>query len=278
MRDEWREIIAAAIEREADEILDEVNSDPSLKDVQAPEEIHDKLFEQIREYEKQKIYDQLTEEDRELIQLGKVYKKKRTIGRYVVVALAVVAVLALGSVSMGEGESIPEVISRIFAGREQEVIDFGEESLFTYNEEGEVFEKIEKTFGILPVKLAYLPENTVFYEGTFSADMQSANLIYEIQNQSSIIYVIWPDYRKGTIGTDVEDKKIKEYLIQVDDVDVNVKQYVVEETGNYKWSVRFIYNDVLYFLRITNMEQDEVEKIVNNLHFFKQGKAKEMEK
>ena len=75
MRDEWREIIAAAIEREADEILDEVNSDPSLKDVQAPEEIHDKLFEQIREYEKQKIYDQLTEEDRELIQLGKVSSK-----------------------------------------------------------------------------------------------------------------------------------------------------------------------------------------------------------
>ncbi|MBP3462735.1 MAG: hypothetical protein J6J72_03965, partial [Tyzzerella sp.] len=73
MHNEWKEIIEAEMEREAERIMEEVNSDPSLKDVKAPADLRDALFQQIQEYEKQKIYDQLTDEDRELIQLGKCY-------------------------------------------------------------------------------------------------------------------------------------------------------------------------------------------------------------
>ena len=37
--------------READLIMKEVDSDPSLKDVVAPEEIYDNLMQQIHDYE-----------------------------------------------------------------------------------------------------------------------------------------------------------------------------------------------------------------------------------
>ena len=269
MHNEWKEIIEAEMEREAERIMEEVNSDPSLKDVKAPADLRDALFQQIQEYEKQKIYDQLTDEDRELIQLGKCYKKQRKLGRYLVVAMAVVFVLAMGSVSMGEGEKISKVISRLFAGREQTVSNSGETTPSVYDTEAEIFEKVEETYGFQPVKMMYLPSKAVFYEGVFCADMQGVNLVYETNHNTSIIYIIRPDYRKSSIGTDIEDEKVQEYQMTVNDVEITVTKYFIKESGKSKWAACFVYEDVLYLLRITDIEQDEMEKVINNLHFFK---------
>ena len=41
--------IQEEMDREADLIMEEVNSDPSMKDVVAPEVIRERLFEQIRD-------------------------------------------------------------------------------------------------------------------------------------------------------------------------------------------------------------------------------------
>ena len=267
MHDEWREIIATAMESEAEKILDEVNAEPSLKDVQVPEDIHDKLFEQIREYEKQKIYDQLTEEDRELIQLGKVYKKKRKIGRYVAVAMAVVAALALGNVSMGEGESIPDVISRIFAGREQLVTDTGETDVCVYDNEAEIYEDLEELYDFCPVRLEYLPEHIVYQEASLGKEIQYANIIYGVKDKANITYAIWLSYRNNSHGVDIEDKKLYEYQLLIEGVEIVLTEYLIEESGEHKWSAQFVYEDVLYLLRMTGIEQTEVEKIINNLHF-----------
>ena len=269
MHDEWRELIDAEMEREAEEIMKEVNSDPALKDVEAPADLRDALFKQIQEYEKQKIYDQLTEEDRELIQLGKCYKKQRKLGRYLVAMMAVVFMLAMGNVSMGHGKKISRVISKIFAGREQTRNDSGKTDPDVYNDEAEIREKIEEIYGFVPVRLMYLPQNTVFYEGTFCGEMQGVNLVYEIDEQSSLIYIIRPNYRESSIGTDIEDRKVQEYYMTVNDVKVLVTEYIIEESGAQKWAARFMYEDVLYLLRVTDIEQEELEKIINNLHFYK---------
>ena len=269
MHDEWRELIDAEMEKEAEEIMKEVNSDPALKDVEAPADLRDALFKQIQEYEKQKIYDQLTEEDRELIQLGKCYKKQRKLGRYLVAMMAVVFMLAMGNVSMGHGKNISRVISRLFAGREQTRNDSGKTDPDVYNDEAEIREKIEEIYGFVPVRLMYFPKDTSFYEGVLGKEIQGANLIYEMSNGSSLICIIRPDYRESSIGIDIEDKEMQEYHMNVNEVDVIVTEYIIEESGVQKWAARFVYEDVLYLLRVTDIEQEELEKIINNLHFFK---------
>lgn len=269
MHDEWKELIEAEMEREAEEIMEEVNSNPAIRDAQTPAGLRDALFQQIQEHEKQKIYDQLTEEDRELIQLGKCYKKQRKLGRYLVCAAAVVFLLAMGTVSLGEGEKISKVISRLFAGREQTVSNSGDTDPSIYNEEAEIREKIEETYGFNPVRLMYLPKDTTFYEGSFCGEMQGVNLIYEVNERSSLIYIIRPDYRTSSIGIDIEDEKVQEYQMTVNDVEVTVAEYIIEKSGTQKWTAHFEYEDVLYLLRVTDIEQKEMEKIVNNLHFYK---------
>lgn len=269
MNDEWKEIIGAEWEKEAEEIMAEVNADPAMKDVQAPPELREELYKKIRELEKQKIYDQLTEEDQELIRLGKSVKKQRKYGRYAWAAMAVIVFLTMGNVSVGAGKRISRVITKMFAGREQTRNDSGDTDSNVYDEEGEIREKIEETFGFDPVKLVYLPAETEFYEGIFGTDIQGASLIYEMSNGSSLIYVIKPNYREGSIGIDIEDEEIQKYHINVNDVDVAVTEYVIEESGTKKWIAQFVYEDVLYMIRVTNIDQKEMEKIVNNLHFFK---------
>lgn len=46
--EKFREILQESMNWEADRIMEKVNADPSLKDVVAPEEIHDKLMEEIK--------------------------------------------------------------------------------------------------------------------------------------------------------------------------------------------------------------------------------------
>lgn len=269
MNDEWKEIIGAEWEKEAEEIMAEVDADPAMKDVQAPPELREELYQKIRELEKQKIYDQLTEEDQELIKLGKCYKKQHKYGRYVFAAMAVIAFLTMGNVSVGAGKRISRVFTRLFAGREQTTSDSGDTKPSIYDDEAEIRQKIEDAFGFAPVKLVYLPEKTVFYEGVFGTEIQGASLIYEMHNGSSLIYVIKPNYREGSIGIDIEDREIQKYHMNVNDVDVSVTEYVIEESGTQKWMAQFVYEDVLYMIRVTDIDQKEMEKIVNNLHFFK---------
>ena len=114
MNSEWKELITQAMEREAEEIMAEVNSDPALKDVKAPEGMFDEFMQMVYEYEKQKVYDQLSEEDRKYLQIGKAYVKRRRLNRHIILVAAVVFVLAFGTVSFGEKKNLFDFILSLF--------------------------------------------------------------------------------------------------------------------------------------------------------------------
>ena len=267
MFDDWKNMLEEEMEREADLIMEEVNSDPSLRDVEAPPGMYEELMEQINEYERQRAYERLSDEDKEYMRLGKEYAKRRKNNQVLVLAVAVVAAFTLGTVSIGENQSIFSFMSRLFNGGEQVVIDSDEIEPVLYMDEDELYEEIENEYGFIPVKLGYLPKKTGFYEATFSKDIQTINMIYETSDETSLIYIIRPNYREASFGTVVEDKKIQEYQMVVEDVTVMVTEYQITESGEAKWSIHFEYEDVAYMIRILGMKQEDVERIVMNLLF-----------
>lgn len=266
--EELKQILQEEMKKEADLIMEKVNADPTLKDVKCPDSVRVKLFEQIRLYEQQKAYEQLSDEDKEFIRLGKVHKKRRKFSRYAVLAAALIAVLAFGTVSIGQKENIFKAISRIFAGEEQVVVDSDGIEPITFIEESEVYAEIEKRYGFTPVKLEYLPPKLSFVEAVLGSEIQGINIIYgRNKDTSDIIYIIRPNYREASFGTDIEDKKIQEYQLRVKDIDVMLTEYLIEDSGKNRWSVQFTYQDVQYLIRITDMNQEEVEKVINDLRF-----------
>lgn len=267
MRDEWKDLIEKEMMIDAERIMEEINADPAFKDVKAPEELHDRVFAQIREYEEQRLLEQLSDADKELLRLGKVYKRRRKWKKCLILVAAVVGVLTFGTVCIGEDESIFSVMSRIFDGEEETVVDSEDVEPIVCIEEDEAFKEIEEIYGFTPVKLRYLPNNTTFFESVFSEDMQNVHMVYEMNDEIRIIYIIRPNYRESSFGAVIEDEKIREYQMIVENVEITVVEYNIAEKEENKWAVSFAYENVQYLLRINNVSQEEVEKIINNLRF-----------
>lgn len=79
MDEEMKRFLQIKMDREAEEIMKEVENDPNAADLRAPDEIRDKLFSQIEDYKKEMAEKEMErkQEEKELIRLGRIYKKKQ---------------------------------------------------------------------------------------------------------------------------------------------------------------------------------------------------------
>lgn len=70
--DNLEKLLKAELEKEAGEIMEEMDSDESLQDVSFPEDLDEKMWSKIQEYEEQQeVYEKLSDTDKEAIRLGR---------------------------------------------------------------------------------------------------------------------------------------------------------------------------------------------------------------
>lgn len=70
--DNLGKLLKAKLEKEAGEIMEEMDSDESLQDISFPEDLDEKMWSKIQEYEEQqKAYEKLSDADKEAIRLGR---------------------------------------------------------------------------------------------------------------------------------------------------------------------------------------------------------------
>ena len=70
--DNLGKLLKAELEKEAGEIMEEMDSDESLQDVSFPEDLDEKMWSKIQEYEEQQeAYEKLSDTDKEAIRLGR---------------------------------------------------------------------------------------------------------------------------------------------------------------------------------------------------------------
>jgi hypothetical protein len=259
--------------READLIMKEVDSDPSLKDVVAPEEIYDNLMQQIHDYEAEQASknSQASEEEQELIRLGKLYKKKRSRRKYYVLLLAGVCVLAYGITSIGGGKKVFTEMKRMLGDKAQTVVNTqdGEGKVVerdTLNEE-EAYEQINEKFGFYPAKMHYVPEGMGFVEAVIEEELQSARLYYADSEEKTIQIRVLTQNRTGSIGSDIEDILMNEYEKEVNGKNITIKQYKVEDGQLTRWSVSFEHNGIQYSMLLMEIDEQEMNKVIENLYF-----------
>lgn len=259
--------------READLIMKEVDSDPSLSDVVAPDEIYDDLMQQIHEYEAEQANknSQASEEEQELIRLGKLYKKKRSRRKYFVLLLAGVVVLAYGITSIGGGKKVFTEMKRMLGDKDTYVkVDSGEGEKIDSEQittEEDAYDEIEEKLGFYPVRLYYLPEGMQFEEATVESEIQNARLYYSDNKDRILQFGIFTKNRTGSIGTDREDALLREYEQNVNGTIMNIKEYEVQDNHIARWSVAFEYKDIQYTIFLMGINEKEMNKIIENLYF-----------
>ena len=256
---------------EIESYMEEVDSQPDVAESPLPPELQAKIHQQIetRALAREKAeQERMSKEERELIRLGKIYRKRRKARKYVVLAAALVAVLALGITSIGGPEKIFETFEREVLGRERTGLDTDDSNEFVESvSEEEAYQRIEDEFGFLAVRMHYLPKEIKFLKAKTGGEIQGIEMFYGKDENVRIFYFIQPNYRMGSYGIDIEDEVIEEYSLGNGDLQILVKRYLVAEGNDNRWSGEFSYKNVHYSIMGIDMERDEFEKILKNLYF-----------
>lgn len=255
---------------DADNILAEVNADPEMADVHAPDEMEAALFACIDEYDMKKAHSNLSEEDRELIELGKAYKKSKKRRKYAAVASIALAGVLLSSVTaMGGPEKVIEVVRQIVLENERTYVDSQNERLEVLEgiTEEEAYVQIENEFGFAPVKMHYLSKGIDFQGYFLDEETQYVNMTYQGSENRTIVYEMISNYRTGSFGRDVEDILLEVFTKEVEKTKILIKHYIVEENQEERWVLEFSENSVYYFIQMYNLNEEEVNKIIENLYF-----------
>lgn len=270
MSKKWKYLLQKEMEQDAKSIMEEVNSDPSLKDVKAPDEIHEKLMQQIREHEGVSELHVLSAEEKELIRLGRVYQKRRRWNRYAVLAAAVICVLAMGITSLGGPERVIEAMKQMVGTRQQTQIDVEGEKLVNsgISTEEEAYQQIEDIFEIFPVRFYYVPDGMKFSEIVIEEETHNARLYYEKGSEKMLSCTMWFNYRPSSRGMDIEDTILEDYNIEVAGNAVSVKKYAIDGQDSARWKLDFQYQKVQYFVTMEGFTEEEANKTIKNLHFF----------
>ena len=255
---------------ETENFMKEVYADPEIANAPLPEGMRENILKGIREREEKKKNENvvpLTEEDRELIRLGKKYKKQIKLRKYFVIAAVLILGVAFGVTSMGGPEKVFESFKIFSFGRSQSQVnsDEGVEVVESITED-EIYQQLEDKLGFQPVRFIGFPEGVSFLEGCVGDDIQGAQLAYGIKDQAKMVYHIRPNYQISSWGKDIEDNLVEEYDLQVEEITIHVVRYRVENNTE-RWSAKFEHKDVNYSLLIMDSNQEEVEEILKNLYF-----------
>lgn len=243
--------------KETERFMEEVSRNPRAANAFPPESAFDELMEKIRKQD----------EERELIRLGRIYKKRRSMRKYLILAAALVLALALGITSMG-GEKISEIFRMNKYGRDQTKMD-SDDVIRPANAitEDEVYQEIEDAYGFYPVTFGYLPRNMEFQDAIFSDAIRQIAITYQGQEEQQMLCRIYLNYSEQAREIDMEDGIISIGSIQLPETTVTLKEQEIVGSRLPRCTVEFTYQNAHYIYTISGIEKEEVEKIVENLSF-----------
>ena len=272
------EIIREELQKEAEDIRETVeNSEGESLSEARKEKIRENLQDEIQAYEKEKVYEQLSQEDREALELGRQIQRerqedgKRRGGRRIWkialnLAAALVLVSVLGITSLGGPERIVEMMKRAVGEREVVQVDSDEDNLKIAEErEEEAYQARPAPPAPPPVRRARSLSGMVFSESVIDKKLQMAELYYRY-NEENVVYLINTSYAGSSWGQDTEDEVTDTYYEEREGTAIEIKEYQIEGENVKKYSANYKYKGVEYYL-IGTMDKEDFEIIIDNLYF-----------
>lgn len=285
--EQFKALLEKQMRREAEQIEEELENNPEIAGLSPDDSAKEKLYEKIEEYERQQAVRRLSPEDQEALRLGRQIQKekalerkntvdsksgsghgkKRFFKRLAGVAAVFVIVAAVGITGVGGPDRVMEVAQKLFGGREITRVNSDEEDILDSgeNEEEEAYQKIKEKLEIEPVRIANNSVGIDFKYMNIDVDLRVANMFYEKEGEI-VSYIINCSREDGVWAADIDDLLIQEYEYSLNKVRVLVQEYQILETKKEKYSAKFDYQDVHYQLTGI-MTKEEMEEILNNLHF-----------
>ena len=242
------------VTKEAEQIEKEVSSHTELDDLKVSDKMETSLFNKIQEYEYDKRF-------------KVVYHKKKR--RYLVIALAAVIVLVLGSAMTGVGSKSywKVILERVMGDASASVTNVEDmESQRTADlDEVGVYREINEKFGVTPVRLKYKPPGTVLNRCIMDETQNRIVLFYEYESEI-IRYTMYMNDTDSNKKKKDLDSLIDEYELKNNNVSIHVEEYTINNSSNRRYIAEFEYQGIQYQL-MGRMEKKEFDNILKNLFF-----------
>lgn len=290
---EMEDILKAELDREARAILAEIEADESLKDLTMPDEAEVELMQRIQKLEEEKAaQEKLSEKDKEALRLGREIqmqkenriegenkdsaeiggnvvafrkKKRRT---YLLVAVVAVMVMMMGMTSVGEVPLVTSIKELVYGEKEVTKVNSAREDESEF-EEGvdekiEVYEEIQETFQVDVIRLNYRPSGTEMIDYEINADANNAVILYECEGLIMEYQMVF-NCNSQTYGYMVGDELLSEKKFMVDNIEIQLKKYAIENSEDFTYIGEFEFQNTYYIFNATAFPEEEIEKILKNI-------------
>ena len=295
---EMEDILKAELEREARDILVEIEADESLQGLAMPDEAEEELMQKIRKLEEEKAaYERLSEKDKEALRIGRELqmqkenkidgddnkrpdnengnvatfrkKKRRT---YLIVAVVAVLVMMMGMSAVGEVPLVTELKNLMYGESEVTKVNSAREDAEGFEEgrdkEVSVYEEIKDTFNVDIIRLKYMPDEIGILDYEIDEVLNRATIIYQCDGTIMEYQMIF-NYLDQSYGYMIENELLSEETFIVNDILIQLQKYKVNDSEESMYVAQYIYQDVHYtFNATTKLPKEEIEKILKNMKIF----------
>lgn len=189
--------------------------------------------------------------------------------RKFVVALAavMVLVLAVGMTSVGSKSYWKILWEKMHGGQAMEITNVEDMDSKDSKDGDEVtaYREIGEKLGLLPVRIAYKPEDMKLKNVKIDEEQRRAILFYKY-NDEVIRYTIYENDSDSSLVQKEEDILNDTFEVVVSEQTIKVKEYNISNSDAKRYIASFSYKGCNYQLKGI-LEKKELIKIINNLKF-----------
>lgn len=199
---------------------------------------------------------------------GKIlYRRKKKKYLFISLVAVLVIIFGVGVTSVGSKSYWKVLWERATGGEPMKVLNVEDmESRNTEDvDEMAAYGEIEEKLHVTPIKLAYKPVDMELEAYSVDEKMLIARFRYIYQDEI-IRYTIYINDNDSSWGQNQEDIKTNEFTIRIDDIEINIEEFEIDDGINSRYEANFEYQGVHYQLKGI-IEKKEFEKILNNLYF-----------
>lgn len=257
----WKEQLLKALDREADKIQQQAEPYKATLSEEKKEEMFRNILARVQES---------PEPEEEAAATEKKGVMRTPFWRHPLkVAGVLVAVTAavFGTSLISEGNRMYWLgkWEQLFDGSRTERSNNGGDSIVTETSEMELRAKAKEELGIVAPKLYYLPDETLFSDGTI--DLQQGRVVVRYKRPQGYLYLTIDKSENPSVRSEVADVKNAIQIIvntQEGDIEVLVSEY--QESDEVVQQGEWIYKNCSYTFW-GSIDKTEAVKILENMYF-----------
>ena len=299
--DDYDKRIMEKVDQEAEEIERMIRADSEIASIRADANLDAKVYESVSAYEDgvagrrspepedakrevpedKRTFANLTDEELEALYLGRevlerrrkranrraAWKAARKWKHIAAVFLIFSLTAGVGVTSVGGAERIVEMVKGTLGGRDSTKVNSSRKPVKETDDSAEekAYQQIKDELGIDPVRILGFSGGVEFRDCEVDSESRMARLLYAYGDRN-VSYLVDASYTEELWGTDIEDKKLDDYIYTLGELSIVVTEYQIVDSREKRYSGEFEYNGIYYQLTGT-MTKKKFEKILKNLYF-----------